>query len=172
MPIFPELEKAFNDAFDLAAPGEIFCCPQYAPGSAGMLYRKPILAAIRRAGVEPWQKLFINLRATRASELAEKFPAHVCAGWLGHSPAVAVKHYLMMTEDHFKRALEPEEKAIQKAIQQGREMPEMARNASGAAETKSGQNPVFKPFQADSQNFAPTYKDLVTLTGLEPVLRP
>ncbi len=36
--------------------------------------------------------------------MADQFPAHVAAAWIGNSVAVAVKHYLQVTEDHFKQA--------------------------------------------------------------------
>jgi len=38
------------------------------------------------------------------TELADQFPAHVASEWIGYSVAVAVKHYLQVTEDHFKQA--------------------------------------------------------------------
>ena len=121
VPIFPELAGPFREAFEAAEPGAVYCCPQYPANTAGQHYRKVILRALTQAGVEPWEKLFVNLRATRASELAERFPAHVAAKWLGHSPEIARRHYLMVTEDHFQ-------KAAQKAAQQGREIPANACN--------------------------------------------
>jgi hypothetical protein len=43
------------------------------------------------------------LRATRATELAADFPAHVAAEWTGHRQQIAEKHYWRMTEaDHLK----------------------------------------------------------------------
>ncbi|MBL7141264.1 MAG: tyrosine-type recombinase/integrase, partial [Planctomycetes bacterium] len=120
-PIFPELAGPFREAFEAAEVGAVFCCPQYPVGTANQHYRAVILRALARAGVEPWPKLFVNLRATRASELVECFPAHVAAAWLGHSPEIARRHYLMVTEGHFARA----SGAAQKAAQQEREMPEM-----------------------------------------------
>ena len=36
-----------------------------------------LLKIIARAGLEPWAKLFQNLRATRETELAEIYPMHV-----------------------------------------------------------------------------------------------
>jgi hypothetical protein len=48
--------------------------------------------------------LFQDLRATRAAELADEFPAHVAAEWLGHGNTIADKHYRQTTGDHFARA--------------------------------------------------------------------
>ena len=35
----------------------------------------------------------------------ERFPAHVVAGWLGHSPLVADRHYLQTRDAHFDLAV-------------------------------------------------------------------
>jgi hypothetical protein len=59
---------------------------------------------VKRAGLTPWPKLFVNLRATRATELSEQYPGHVVAAWLGHSEAIGQEHYLRTTDEHFSRA--------------------------------------------------------------------
>src|SRR5262249_10861052 len=59
---------------------------------------------IRAAGETPWERLFHNLRASRATELAERFPGHVVAAWLGHSVTISAKHYLQVREEDFARA--------------------------------------------------------------------
>ncbi|MEE3220176.1 MAG: hypothetical protein VX257_07925, partial [Planctomycetota bacterium] len=61
---------------------------------------------ISRAGVDAWPKLFHNLRATRETELAESYPTHVVSAWIGNSARIAEKHYLQVTDDHFRRATE------------------------------------------------------------------
>ena len=61
---------------------------------------------IERAGLKTWPKLFQNLRASRETELVEKFPIHVVTDWLGNSPDIAHKHYLQTHEEHFKRAVD------------------------------------------------------------------
>ena len=58
----------------------------------------------KRADLEPWPKLWQNLRSARETELADQFPAHVASAWIGNSVAVAVEYYLQVTEDHFKQA--------------------------------------------------------------------
>ncbi|MBA4016488.1 MAG: hypothetical protein C0483_04815 [Pirellula sp.] len=83
-----------------------------------------------RAGIEPWPKLFQNLRSTRETELMETYPAHVVCAWIGNSESVAQKHYLQITDEHFAKAVRaapndqnaaPERRALQKALQQGAE---------------------------------------------------
>ncbi len=55
-----------------------------------------------RAGYKPRPRLFQNLRASCATDWVEKYPAHVVAKWLGHSPNVAAAHYLQAREHHFE----------------------------------------------------------------------
>jgi len=157
VPIFPELAGPFREAFEAAEAGDVHCCPQYPVNIANQMYRKIILQALARAGVEPWPKLFVNLRATRASELAERFPAHVAAAWLGHSPKIALKHYLMTTEDHFARA----SGATQKATQQEREMLKTPCNGHRG----EGEKPAYHTIAGECTNLHTT---LVGRAGVEP----
>ena len=60
---------------------------------------------IKKAGIEPWPKLWQNLRSTRVTELADDFPEHVVVQWLGHSEKVAREHYLQVTDEHINRAV-------------------------------------------------------------------
>ena len=57
-----------------------------------------------RASVKPWPRLFHNMRASCATDWVERFPAHVVAGWLGHSPLIAARHYLQTRDVHFDMA--------------------------------------------------------------------
>jgi hypothetical protein len=59
---------------------------------------------IRRAGLEPWPKLFHNLRASRQTELVQRFPEHVVCEWIGNSQAVAREHYLRVTDADYAKA--------------------------------------------------------------------
>ena len=117
VPIFPELQPLFQDRYDEAEPGEAFVLPSLrhaADHRATTLLR----GALSRCGVEAWPRIWHSLRATRQTELAELFPAHVVAGWLGNTVAVADRHYLMTTDDHFARAAQ---KAAQPASANGRQ---------------------------------------------------
>jgi excisionase family DNA binding protein len=59
---------------------------------------------IAAAGLTPWPKPWQNLRSSRATELADQYPSHVCAAWLGHTEAVADEFYRQVTEEHYARA--------------------------------------------------------------------
>jgi len=55
------------------------------------------------AGVAQWPKLFVNLRASRETELMRTEPTHIVHAWLGNSKEVAEDHYLMVTDEDFDR---------------------------------------------------------------------
>jgi hypothetical protein len=48
--------------------------------------------------------VFQDLRSSRETELAERFPIQVVCEWIGNSPTVASRHYLQVTDEHFRRA--------------------------------------------------------------------
>lgn len=61
---------------------------------------------VRRAGVDPWPRLWHSLRASCESDLAQSFPLATVAKWLGNTPSVALRHYVDPTETAFDQALE------------------------------------------------------------------
>ncbi len=61
---------------------------------------------IERVGLTPWPRLFHTLRASCETDLLERFPISAVTEWLGHSAAVALKHYARVPEELFQRAAE------------------------------------------------------------------
>jgi len=102
LPIFPELRPLLEHAFDAAEPGTEFVISR--TRNPGVNLRTQMLRIIKAAGVTAWEKLFQNLRSTRATELSERYPSHVVAAWLGHSVEVGAKHYMQVTDEHFETA--------------------------------------------------------------------
>ena len=102
IPIFPELRPFLDEAFEQAESGTVHVINRYRDTSVNL--RTQMLRILKRASIEPWEKLFQNLRASRATELAAEFPSHVAAAWLGHSTLVAQKHYWQVTEADFDKA--------------------------------------------------------------------
>lgn len=102
IPIFPELYPHLRDCFEQAEPGTEHVIMRYLDANGNL--RTQLARIIRRAGLTPWPKLFQNLRSTRKTELCETFPVHVVCKWLGNSQPVAARHYLQVTEDHFRKA--------------------------------------------------------------------
>jgi integrase len=102
-PMFAELRTALSDAWELAPEGAIYVIERYR-GAENL--RTQFGRIVERAGVAMWPKPFVNLRSTRRTELQEQFPDHVINDWLGHSSAVAAKHYLQTTDAHWAAAVD------------------------------------------------------------------
>ena len=120
IPLFPELKAVLEEALNLAEKGAVYVVDESmrkayrGPGGwMNVNLRTTFLKIIKRAGLAQWPRLFHNLRSSRQTELAETFPAHVVCDWLGNSEAVAMKHYLQTTDDHFSRAAGGSPKAKQ-----------------------------------------------------------
>lgn len=109
VPLFPELRPYLAEAFELAEPGSEFVISRYRDVDKNL--RTQLKRIVIKAGLNPWPKLFQNLRSSRETELVETFPLHVVCGWIGNSAPVAAEHYLQVTSDHFERALQ-ETKAV------------------------------------------------------------
>ena len=117
IPLFPELRPYLLKQFEDAQPGAEYVIA--GRRSSAINLRTQFERIISRAGLPPWPKLFQNLRSTRQTELAEKFPIHVVCQWIGNSKAVAQEHYLQLTDAHFEQAAQDDPgKAAQKAAQQ------------------------------------------------------
>ena len=113
IPMFPELRPILADAFDAAHEGAEYVVGggyrQAANSPSGWRncnLRTQFLRIVKRAGLQPWPRLFHNLRASRETELAKEYPIHVVTSWLGNTPRIALKHYLQVTDDDFDRASE------------------------------------------------------------------
>ena len=105
MPIFPELRPWLEDAKLVAEPDAKYVITM--PALRADKYANvgsQMARYIKRAGIKPWPKLFVNMRATRETELAAEFPIHVVCEWLGNSKAVAKKHYLRVTKADYAKA--------------------------------------------------------------------
>ncbi len=105
VPIFPELLPHLEAAFDAAEPGTVHCITRYRDATQNL--RTHLQRIIHKTGIDPWPKLWQNLRSTRETELADAYPIQVVTAWIGNSPQVAQRHYLQVTDEHFARAADP-----------------------------------------------------------------
>jgi integrase len=115
IPIFPELRPYLDEVYfrtPTRNPWIITRCRD-----SGVNLRTMLMKIIKRAGLKPWPKLWQNLRSTRQTELAETFPIQVVCQWIGNTQAVALKHYLQVTDKHFEAAIKGGEREAQKAQQ-------------------------------------------------------
>ncbi|MBL8827552.1 MAG: site-specific integrase [Planctomycetaceae bacterium] len=111
IPLFPELRPVLAEAFELAPEGAVYMVDERkrasSQGKAGWRncnLRTQFERIIKLAGLTPWPRLFHNLRSSRQTELAERFPTHVVCDWVGNSEDIARKHYFQTTDDHFAKA--------------------------------------------------------------------
>ena len=95
------------------------------PGSANAEIDSP-------GWLKPWPKLFQNLRTSRQTELAKRFPEHAVCEWIGNSQIVAREHYLRVTEDDFASATS--EEWLAKWLATGAEKSEQFGHSPGAAQ--------------------------------------
>lgn len=137
VPIFPELRPYLNQVWDEAEPGTEFVITRYRDSNSNL--RTTLSKIIRRAGLEPWPKLFHNLRATRETELAQTYPLHVVCNWIGNSTTVATKHYLQVTDGHFEQAITSNEKAAHNPAQS---MHETSGNKQNSGPPENKKHPV------------------------------
>lgn len=113
IPLFPLLRPHLEAAFIEAAEGSVHVFPENMLRSAsgpmgwgGANLRTTFGKIVRRAGVEPWPRLWHSLRASCESDLAQSFPLATVTKWLGNTPSVALRHYVDPTEAAFDRALD------------------------------------------------------------------
>jgi len=106
IPIFPELRPYLEAAFDEAPEGTKYVIT--IPNIRADKYANPrstMQKIVKRAGLEPWPKLFHNLRVSRETELAATHPIHVVCEWIGNTPKVAKESYLRVTDDDYAKAI-------------------------------------------------------------------
>jgi hypothetical protein len=102
IPLFPELKTYLLQAFEQADDWAAYLITRYRDAAVNI--RTQFLRILAKAGIEPWPKLFQNLRSSRQTELTEFWPAHVVCAWIGISEVVARDHYLQITDEHFAQA--------------------------------------------------------------------
>ena len=128
IPIFAELRPYLLEACEQAPEGAVCVVSdemrRRADGPDGWVnvnLRTTMQKIVKRAGLTPWKRLFHNLRASRQTELEERFPSHVVCKWMGNSQRVARKNYLKVTDEHFERGAESGARAAHFQSQQAGE---------------------------------------------------
>ena len=111
IPLFALLQPYLETVWDEAPEGAEYIIPEEyrrrAQGPDGWRnanLRTTLAKIIRRAGLEPWPRLWHNLRASCESDLAQSFPLAVVAKWLGNTPSIALRHYVDPTDAAFEQA--------------------------------------------------------------------
>lgn len=112
IPLFPEVRPFLEQAWDECPEGSEYVIPEEyrrrakGPGGwANANLRTTLEKILRRAGVDPWPRLWHSMRASCETDLARKFPLAIVAKWLGNTQAVAMRHYVDVTDADFERAV-------------------------------------------------------------------
>lgn len=96
VPLFPELVAPLHDLYEITARGTVEVFPGMKAATSFM--RRPVQKAIKDAGFKPWPRLFHNLRASRQTDLIDKYGLEkiktICS-WIGNRPDEAIKSYLI-----------------------------------------------------------------------------
>jgi len=107
VPLFPEVLPYLEDLASVVRPGvgvpmtaAVF--PRAVDPAVNL--RTQFNRLIVRAGLVPWEKLFVNLRSSRETELLAVYPAADVCRWMGHSPAVAARFYAQARPEIADRA--------------------------------------------------------------------
>lgn len=101
----PVTQERFSEApsgqvIAWAEPGATLIVP--IASRTGVNLRTQLERIITKAGHKPWPRPLQNLRASCATDWVERYPSHVVAKWLGHSPKVAAQHHLVSRDHHFE----------------------------------------------------------------------
>ena len=102
IPIFEKLRPYLEEAFEAAEPGAEYIIGRYRGSQTNL--RTQLHRYIEKAGMEPWERAFHQMRASCETDLEQHFGIHTAATWLGNSPKVAAEHYLSVHPDAFDAA--------------------------------------------------------------------
>lgn len=100
IPLFPELEPTLADH-----PDGPLCSDLLQLTDSAITQR--FLAELRKAGVTPWPSPWHAMRASRETELIERFGLSTAAIWIGNSESVAMRSYAVVTDQHWAAAIAP-----------------------------------------------------------------
>jgi len=150
IPLFAELRPILSEAFDLAPDGAVYVvdgnhreAANTASGWRNCNLRTQFERIVKRAGLQPWPRLFHAMRASRETELAKEYPIHVVTAWLGNTPRIALKHYLQVTDADFERAAQATtEGGAESGARSAQNAAQRGRAAKGGESQDEGATPV------------------------------
>ncbi len=134
VPLFPEVRQALDELYLEPDGGEFVISTNDRSSQKNL--RTVFEKILRKAGVDPWQRLFQNLRASRETELVQEHTIHLVTAWLGNTPKVAMEHYLQVRDEDFA-------KAAQIPAQQQSATPATYGNACVVTPTRNEETPGF-----------------------------
>lgn len=177
IPLFPAIRPYLEAAWDQAPEGAEYVVPeeyrkraQGPNGWANANLRTTFAKIVRRAGLETWPRLWHSMRASCETDLAREFPLPVVAKWLGNTQAVAMRHYVDVTDADFERAAATDTASSPRTSQKGAQ----SVHVPGRSESQSESGPSKKPLkkQGSATSCKPLLLPYVEAAGIEPVTAP
>ena len=107
VPLFPELVPYLLELQEITkqtGPKDFGIQKRRCQSEANLQGR--MIRLCRNAGIEPWPKIFQNLRSTRQTILEQFYPRGTVCQWMGNSEDVAEAHYIQEIKDFRKHAAE------------------------------------------------------------------
>lgn len=104
-----ELRQELSDLFEVVGPGtkyaaNAYVIRRYRCSEANL--RTQFHRIIKTAGLIPWPKPFMSLRASRRTELEKLgFKNYQLNDWFGHTAEIAERHYLKTEDGDFAEAV-------------------------------------------------------------------
>lgn len=114
VPLFPELRPFLEACHRAKDRDPLWVIARIRSPKTNL--RTQMQRILKNAGITPWPKLFQNLRASRESELIKVHGIELACEWIGNTPAVAMKHYLQITDEDREKALEAWRAVVRQAV--------------------------------------------------------
>lgn len=102
IPLFPQLKDELAPLYKRRKKGAVLT------ENETTVYNR-FNKAIKKAGLERWERLVQNLRSSRAIDVYKKFGALAEKEWIGHTEQIAQDHYLHLLESDFNNAVNEQE---------------------------------------------------------------
>lgn len=144
IPLYPELRPYLLEVFEAAEPGTERVITEYPVTTPNL--RTQLHRIMRRAGMVPGPKMWQNMRSSRETELAERWPIHLVCAWMGNTKAVAQEHYLQIRDTDFDRAA-AQEGPSQSDAKSGAVVSAFERNRPQPPQAEEAATRVFTPLQ-------------------------
>ncbi|MCA8998340.1 MAG: tyrosine-type recombinase/integrase [Planctomycetaceae bacterium] len=104
VPIFPELKEILDRVWAMAPEG-VHIITRYRDSTQNL--RTRLAKTVKRAGLQPWPKLFHNCRSTFQTEMPDHNPFDLVCSILGNSRPVAIRYYAQATTDRLMAMKSP-----------------------------------------------------------------
>jgi integrase len=177
VPIFAALRPHLEDAHELAAPGEVYVvggkqgdgyrtAAQRPGGWMNANLRTTFEKLIRRVALQPWPRLFHNLRASCETDLMQNHAIHVVTAWIGNTPKIAIGHYLQTLDADFEKAVRGGAESGAVAVQNAVQSPVAAIGPKMTPIHQTRENKDFRQHMSPEVAYCPSVE--VAKVGLEP----